>query len=519
VLAVALLVGVIAIGTVCRFLYVDQPLPSPHVDEAIVIGVIRSMDATGSHDTSWLKPTVPEEFRYPQYNFASYLAATFWWHRLSEVLVPHSAPDVTRTQLRLFSSLFGALVLPIVGALAWNIGGPTVALLATTLCAINPLLVQDSYYVRPETFFTCLTVLVVWLTALRTRWSLALAGFATGLLIACKISGLTIAWIPLVGAISVTKSARDASELARRVAVVVLALAIGIVIGVPAIVTNWHTYVSGIQYLRVHYAGAHPPHSPIDGGPSAHILWTYFRGTTGTIAAVMFAAGGAAVLWQRRWIAAAVVTLPVVVTAALFAQQQVFFERNLSHVVPLYLIGAAIGLAAVGAWLANTASVIRYVALGSLAAILVWVPGSVSMRVLETLSLSPQHQSQAFEARLHRKWRLPVVQAAFLVPQQVWMTSNEITKLTDGPVILKVVDYGDPFTARYLAEFEADWRLKRIGVCPSLFPDVPASTLQTNLSPSLRYFVAELKTPAERATEAAASQDHSTDGPVLSCVS
>jgi hypothetical protein len=491
------------------------------VDEAIVIGVIQSMDATGSHDTNWLKPTVPEEFRYPQYNFASYLAATFWWHHLADALIPQSAPDVTRTRLRLFSSLFGALVLPIVAALAWNIGGPTVALLATTLCAINPLLVQDSYYVRPETFFTCLTVLVVWLTALRTRWSLAFAGFVTGLLVACKISGLTIAWIPLVGAISSTKSARDASEVVRRVAVVGLALAIGLAVGVPAIVTNWHTYVSGIQYLRAHYAGAHPPHSPIDGGPSAHMLWTYFRGTTGTIAAVMFAACAAAVLRQRRWVTAALVILPVVLTAALFAREQVFFERNLSHVVPLYLIGAAIGLAAVGAWLANTGAVVRYAVLGSLAAMLVWVPGSVSMRVLETLSLSPQHRSQAFEARLHRKWRLPVVQATFVVPQQVWLTSNEITKLTDGPVILKVVDYGDPFTVRYLAEFEADWRLKRIGVCPSLFPDVPASTLQTNLSPSLRYFVAELKTPAERTADGGESKlhDHSTDGPVLSCVS
>ena len=141
------------------------------------------------------------------------------------------------------------------------------------------------------------------------------------------------------------------------------------------------------------------------------------------------------------------------------------------------------------------------------------------MRVLETLSLRTQRRSQSFEARLHRKWRLPVVQATFIVPQQVWLTSNEITKLTDGPVILKVVDYGDPFTARYLAEFEADWRLKMIGVCPSVFPDVPASTLQTNLSPSFRYFVAELKTPAERAAESAASHDHSTDGPVSSCVS
>jgi len=514
-----MLIAVIGIGAVCRFLYVDQPLPSPHMDEAIVTGVIRSMDETGSHDTSWLKPTVPEEFRYAQYNFASYLTAAFWWHRVSGALVPHSAPDVTRTRLRLFSSLFGALVLPIVGALAWRVGGATVALLATTLCAINPLLLQDSYYVRPETFFTCLTVLVVWLTTVGTRWSLALAGFATGLLLACKISGLAIAWVPLIGAASLSNPARTASEVARRVAAVVLALAIGLAIGVPAIVTNWHTYVSGIQYLRVHYAGAHPPHSPIDGGPSAHMLWTYFRGTTGTVAAVMFAGGAAALSWQRRWITAEVVIVPVVVTAALFAQEQVFFERNLSHVVPLYVIGTALGVAAVWASLANAATVIRYVIVGSLAALLVWVPGSVSMRVLETLSLRTQRRSQSFEARLHRKWRLPVVQATFIVPQQVWLTSNEITKLTDGPVILKVVDYGDPFTARYVAEFEADWRLKMIGVCPSVFPDVPASTLQTNLSSSFRYFVAELKTPAERAAESAASHDHSTDGPVASCAS
>lgn len=93
------------------------------------------------------------------------------------------------------------------------------------------------------------------------------------------------------------------------------------------------------------YGGLHPPHSHLDGRPVVDMLAAYYVGTLGWAVIGCGTIGVGVLAWRRRWGEWVVLVGPVVLFAGYFSTRGVFFERNLSHVLPLFLILAAVGAA------------------------------------------------------------------------------------------------------------------------------------------------------------------------------
>src|SRR6185436_1753396 len=100
---------------------------------------------------------------------------------------------------RFFVAALACLVVGQAMHLGHKLGGWVAAVSAGLLTAVATLLVQDAHYIRPEPFVTVLTLAAVTVSlpaAGAQRWRPLAAALCVGLLVACKISMLALAWLP-----------------------------------------------------------------------------------------------------------------------------------------------------------------------------------------------------------------------------------------------------------------------------------------------------------------------------------
>jgi hypothetical protein len=172
---------------------------------------------------------------------------------------------------------------------------------------------------------------------------LGYASFCFGLLIACKVSLIPMAAIPALFA----GRLKDRRLLMRAAGICAGCMLVGVFVGVPDAFFHPAAYWHGVEFLRKQYAGVTLPHASIDSTNSVSLTAAYFWQTTGSLPA--FSLAGAVLLAKaRRFAVLAATAGPVVFYLAYFASQRTFFERNLSHVVPLMAILAALALTTVG---------------------------------------------------------------------------------------------------------------------------------------------------------------------------
>ncbi len=101
--------------------------------------------------------------------------------------------------LRYLSALLGIVAIGLTYIVGRQWFSSSVAMIATVIVGINPLLLQDSLYARPETFLTCLTLGMLWVldsARLATMLRLFLAALILGIAIGTKLSML--AFLPLL---------------------------------------------------------------------------------------------------------------------------------------------------------------------------------------------------------------------------------------------------------------------------------------------------------------------------------
>jgi len=490
-LAVAAIVG---LGFVLRVAYYQESYGHP--DEAITVEVVGHMRQSGDWDTNWAKATKLEEgFRYNQYNFSSHLFATFGFYRLMKVLPGTSSWRSEREGFfvyRFFSVLLASLVVGQTLRLAGHLGGWGAMLGAGWLVAVAVQLVQDAHYSRPEAFVTMLTLAAVgacWPRA-KVQPSAVLGGAVlVGLLVACKISMLLLVWLPLVPVLTGEVKARMKGWLA---ALILSGLFAGFTLGAPGAVANPAALVNGIEFLMNQYAGLHPPHSHLNEGWVADLLGGYYVATLGWPLLICGAVGGGVLVWRRRWAELALVGGPVVLFTGYFATRTVFFERNLSHVLPLFLVLAAVGAAAlveaIGGRVRAPGWALAVAASGVFAVCA--VPGLrlTAPLLAEEFSGAGSDRHMAFEAALKQRY-----------PGGEW---KEVSLLNDGPlielaarlkadrrpVLLRITDYNDEWSAYNLKTFAARFDAKLVADCPGNFVRVPVCTLHTYHSPHDRYY-------------------------------
>ena len=486
------LLAVLTVAAVLRLSYLSEDYGHP--DEVIATKVVAALRANGDWDSNWARADLDSDFRYDQYNFSSYHYAVHLFSLLVDALPGTTSWGTEREGLslhRLFSAL---LAIVAVGQVAWigrKLAGPVAGVGAGAGAALLPLLVQDAHYARPEAFTTVLTLLVVALSWPRAAWSprrLIVAGVLVGLLVACKVSMLALAWLPLVALWPVKDYRAGWSRAAAAPALVGMGVLIGFYLGAPYALINPVAYLSGINHLMVQYAGLHPPYGLIEGGPVGIMIVRYAAATAGWVGLAFGIIGAASLVRSRQWAVLALIAAPLAVFCAYFATRTVFFERNLSHVAPLACVLAGLGLGAVyrtlghpvGRWAGTGTAVLATVALAR--------PWDLSHRlVFDHYSQAGQRQMVAVEAEV--RGRFPGVEVQFYEAMSSRARDGLLVHFQGGgpPVIVRLVDYHDEWSRHYGPSLLAPFVAEEIAVNPSLFSDVPGCTLHTYSSWTDRY--------------------------------
>ena len=488
----------VAIGFFLRAAYYHENYGHP--DETITFEVVNAMRRTGDLDTNWAKANLEPGLRYDQYNFSSHLYATYFFYRCVK-LIPGLADWRSLNDgfwvYRFFSVLLATVAVWQTWRLARRVGGELAAWMAAIPMVFSLLMIQDAHYLRAESFVTVLTLAAVSL-CLPTRRQLRFAeifgaAVLVGVLVACKISMLALIWLPLVS-VAATFGDGPPGKFGARAAWAGLATlggaSLGFCLGAPGAVLHPAAFWNGVERLTHQYAGLHPPYSHSAGGPVADMMAGYFRSTLGWPTVLAGLGGAAILLVRRKWAEWLVLAGPVVLFAGYFATRSVFFERNLSHVLPLFFVLAGIGAAAliegVGRYRPQA---VTWVAIG-LGLAMVARPAELTRRLLWIeFSQRGAVQHEAFEADIKARFPGAAWWAEALMNSEPIERMAAHFKAGGAPILLCQINYHDEWTAHMSSIFRERFEAELIAVDPSKFADVPGCTLHTYNSWTCSYYL------------------------------
>lgn len=499
-----------AAGCGLRFAHLSGPYSQP--DEPVACYVVSQVLSGPGLDTNWAHTQLRQEAGVAQYNFSSYYLTLSLLERLREAAGLRPAGEGIAAQIVFFrgcSATFGALALALAMLLAYRIQGGRLALGAGLWIAVNPLLVQDSHYARPETFLSLLTLGLALLCGSRgpaaRRRSFA-AGALFGFLIACKVTLCLWFWLPLMACFRDADDWRNCTGRTRlaRLGLVAAGTIGGFALGAPHAIVDLDGYLAGLRFLRTGYAGAFNYYSHDSGGRVYDYLGRYVVVTAGWAVACLFALGLGCAIAKRQWRLLLLIPLPVLSLAAFMCLQRAFFERNLSHAVPLYLLGAGLGLAT----LVEIKPLRRWsraaFALVAVAAVL--VPAELTERMA----------FEGFPGRFEKRrgselmgilasLQPPIPDRAHLLTaasdRDPWF--NRSWEKGAGPYVVLWQDVNPENTRESLRRLHARFDFEERAVLPGLFDDLPGpNTLRDYLGRTVRVLVFHgLRGPAPAADD------------------
>ncbi len=305
-------------------------------DELIPQAVIKHMQTSGTLDTNWENADWRGDFaggfyKLKQYNFSSYHTVLYAFQSVGETLGVRDVPVLI--VYRVFSVLCQLLAMCLVYFMAKHLYGDRAALCSAAFLAIAPQAVVDAHYARPESFVIFLVALACYLALKNCQqrklsWVL-LESSIWGVAFACKFSFFPMALLAF--SVSIWKQQRFSPILLWLVGFV-----LGVAISAPYLAKDLSGFWHGIGLLRHQYAA-----TDAQGG------WWYFTSLWQLLAylavffgipifLVMLAAG--LQLQRAARLFFVLSALCSVFYLLLFSVQGVFFERNLSHLLPLWSV-------------------------------------------------------------------------------------------------------------------------------------------------------------------------------------
>lgn len=495
--------GILMVAIILR-VWVLQ-LSYHHPDEDIAVGVARHVVTERTLDTNWAHGDVPEWTRVPQFNFSAY--------NLSAALVMAATGSEAREDagralriLRGYSALLGCAAVVLTFLLGRRMFGPWEGLGAAALAAVNPLLFQDSFYARPETFTTTLTLLVLLLCAApgENRRAVFAAAVVAGLLIATKIS--SIALLPLLllpyesprAGTFKAYAAHAIAVLPLRIPLVLAGVALGVICGVPYIFSAPDAFWDGLRALNAQYTAGYWPHGLMEGTTAERLVYAlrYFASTAGGPVLVCAALGaGWAAREARFWSVA--VFLCALVFLLRFGTYAAFFERNLSHVVPVFLLFASFFVMRLAARVLPARSVGRVAAMAAAIAFVAAPAAATSFKLLFTSVAGRDDERLRQErARIAAAFNLTNAELGW---DHTFENVERHLQNPCQPVLANVPFPGDPVGDRALARLKDRYGIREVGRFQTTFADVPPSTLHVYFTPPVVF----LHRPADDAQCAA----------------
>lgn len=445
-------------------------------DELITRAVVSNI-WRGDLSNNWKEARgVPPPHDVDSYNFSSYMYA--------DALFTGRPKHNSWRLDRWFSAITGTAAIYLFYLVALRLLGFEVALLSLAVLAVAPILVQDSHYGRPESFVTLLCA-VVYVFALQrpnyhTRITfIAASSFYVGLLIACKVSMIPLILIPLLG-LGFSGSLRFSS-----VSISVASAILGIFAGVPGAFFHPILFWSGVDALRHQYANPFPPHSSIDSANSFRLLTTYFWQTLGPVFCVFCIAGIMALVKRHKYFDLAIIAGPLLCYVVFFGMQGSFFERNLSHVVPLAAILTSVGLLAICKAVPRRG---RLFAVFALVLLLLSWPAQISAKlVFVAMANTWDERIGNYERLLLKTQGLPVTLTSSLLNRYDVQYMEESAFGSSNDILVRILDFHDDFTRSLLPKLETSLAGHEVGCFPSLFPDFAVNTILVYHTPTVRY--------------------------------
>ena len=456
--------------------------------------------STPGFDTNWAHTQLRGETGPAQYNFSSYFLTLAGLERIRQALgfrPPDEPFDLRTVFFRECSAVFSVLALVVALGIAHRIAGWGLALAAGLWIAVDPLLIQDSHYARPEAFVVLLCLGLVALALARGSPGIlrpTVAGLVFGFLIACKVTLVLWFWLPLMACFprAVDWTAVGWAARSRRLAAVGLGTLAGFAAGAPRAISDLGGFLAGIRYLKNGYGGTFNFYSHATGGPVADYVARYLWATTGWALACLFLLGLAAAAVRKRWLLLLGIYAPALALIAFMGTQHSFFERNLSHAVPLYLIGGGLGLLA----LLELPGLRRWgpACLALLAAGAAIVPAEISVRLVGD-GFSGRYES-------HRVRQLSAFLGS-LSPNP--LDAGHLVRATDddnpwfqrpktgpSPYVALWQDVNPEITRACLDRLRARYSFEERATFPGLFDDLPGpNTLRDYLGRTVRVLVFE----------------------------
>jgi hypothetical protein len=482
-LPVLILIAALALRTVNITAFDTQ------FDERITKDVVTGI-WKGDLSNNWKHNVSVPDYQTDQYNFSSYFYADALIAAVPRAFANPSSngKDDLVIWSRLFSAVLGALAVYLLYLVALRLCGRRTALIAMVLMAVMPLLVQDSHYARPEAFVVALTA-SAYLFLLRFDShpdrlpQLGCAAFCFGLLIACKISLAPMALLPFAFLLPL----KNRRLLVWAAGICGICTLLGVFVGVPDAFFHPSAYWHGVEYLRHQYTEGRAPHALVDGSNSIALMAPYWWQTTGYLFCAFTLAGVFVLVRAGRFFLLAVVAGPVLFYLVFFSLQRTFFERNLSQIGPLMALLAAIALAALAEAIPEKARNAVLIALVALtAARPMWVSGRLVFLALPT---SSEERARSYEDALLRTEQKGIDIVTSLLTERQVDNLVRSAQVARGDLLVRILDYHDSFTRKYLAELERRSNVREVGYFPSVFEDLDVSTLITYHGQSLRYIM------------------------------
>jgi len=173
-------------------------------DEEIPIAVVKYIETHHSLDTNWKQgvwrnPGDQWAFGYDQYNFSSYNSTLYYLHQLFNVSKNNINPAVFN---RITSVVFQIVTLVLIFYSLNYLIGIYGAICASLFFVVNPLLVVDAHYARPESFLILIVTLAIFChlfaATLKKNNLFLLSAFFWGIACACKFSILPMAALSVI---------------------------------------------------------------------------------------------------------------------------------------------------------------------------------------------------------------------------------------------------------------------------------------------------------------------------------
>ncbi len=463
-----------------------------HPDETIAVSVARHVVDTGALDTNWKNAALPPDFKLPQYNFSGYMLSAAAVEGAARGLLAGD-PEKTLWRLRLWSALLSLAVTGLTFVAARRLFDTPTGLVASALVALNPLLVQDAFYARPEPFVTALTLALVIGGPHRAPlfWRTGAAALVAGLLIATKISMLAL--LPLLAlperaaetAETLTAYlARVARELPVRTGAIIIGVTLGFALAAPYALVNRADYMEGIAFLMRQYNAPQWPYGPGEATTFERLAYvlSYFAATTGAVALGLSVAGAAWAGVGRNFRAVGIF-LCCFAFAAWFATYPTFFERNFSHIMPIVLIFAAFGIVRTARLFTAPVARAGIVAL-VLAAAAYPAARMTSLLLVEEVTGRSWLDLGALRARLTAHYGAPLT---ILDAREDFKNLEDPNFRLCGKWLVEMPHYHGPRADAALAQLTAATGFTEVGRFTSHFAFVPASSLHTYVMPTRLY--------------------------------